>query len=158
MTEGLTKKNDKTNVEYEARVKVLIGNADPIKYDILDILFRGIPDIGLICIFLITFFIIQTIDITVDYKLYIQFLISSGALLISAVAFYTVLFRKWDNAFSEYKAGKICKSLKYDEETKVLLASLIFMKLKQPKIKLMTIYNLEPEIFEKKNLIQSLYE
>jgi len=149
---------DIAKMEYEKRIKALIDKADPIKYDILDLLFRGVPEIALIGIFFIMYFLVQTTGIATDSKIYIQLLISSGALIISTIAFYVVFFTKWDKAFSEYKAGKICKSLKYDKETKVLLTALIFMKLKQPKIELLTIYSLEPEIFEKKSLIHSLYD
>jgi hypothetical protein len=104
----------------------------------------------------VTYFLVQTIGITTNQ--YLQLLISSGALIIAATAYYIVFFTRWDKAFSEYKAGKICKSLKYDKEVKVLLTALIFMKLKQPNIELQTIYSLEPEIFEKNSLIQSLYD
>jgi hypothetical protein len=149
---------NKMKLEYAARIEALIGDADPIKYDILDFLFRGLPDVALIGVFLIMYLIVQTIGITTDYKVYVQLLISSAAVIISATAYYGVFFRKWDKAFSEYKAGKICRSLKYDKGTKVLLTALIFMKLKEPKIELLTIYSLEPDIFEKKTLIQSLYD
>jgi hypothetical protein len=158
MSEETTKKEDKIRVEYETRIRMLIGNADSIKYDAIDLLFRAIPDIALLGLFMVLYFLVQTLSLATEEKVYVQLLVGSGALLISAVALYTVFFPKWDKAFSEYKAGKICKSLNYDKETKVLLTALIVMKLKQPKIELSTLYGLEPEIFTKKSLIQSLYE
>ncbi len=139
--------------EYDTEIMKLITDVDSIKYNFYDYLFREVPDIGVIGLLLVVFLMVQTLSIGIEEKVYVQLLIASGALTMSALVFYITIFPKWDVIFSEYKARKICKSLNYDnEETKVLLMALISMKVRQPKIKLSTIYKLEPETFTKKTL------
>jgi L-asparagine transporter-like permease len=143
--------------EYEKKIQKLIANVDTAKNDFMDSLFKGVIDIAAIGLTLLAILVVQFLGLTIEEKVYVQLLITSSAFIISVWAFYSVIFPKWDKAFSGYKAGKMCKSLNYDEGTKVLLTALIFMKLRKPKTKLSTVYGLEPEIFTKKSLIQSLY-
>ncbi len=140
-------------------IKKLIADVDAMKYDFKDYLFRGVPDIGVVGLILLVMVMVQTLSITTGANVYIQLLITSGAFIVALLVFYTTIYPKWDKIFSEYKAGKMCKSLNYNkEETKVLLTALISLKIRQPKTKLSIVYRLEPEIFTKKSLIQSLYE
>lgn len=142
--------------EYEETIKKLIGNVDIAKNDFMDYLHRGILDILIIGLILLTIFWVSSVS---QIEANITLLIASGAFIISLIVFYDRIYPKWDRIYSEYKAEKICKSLNYDkEETKILLTALIFMKTKQPKTKLSTVYKLEPETFTKKSLIWLLYE
>ena len=143
------------SAECEEKIKQLIGDVDSVKNDIMDYLHRGIPDILIIGLILLVIFWVHSVSQT---EFSINLMIVSGAFIISLLVFYDRIYPKWDKVYAEYKAEKMCKSLSQEkEETKVLLTALIIMKTKQPKIKLSTVYKLEPSIFTKESLIKLLY-
>lgn len=147
------------SVDYEEKIKKLIGDVDSAKNDFMDYLHRGIPDILLISLIMLVMFLVQFFGIQKGEETYVQWLIASGAFIISLLIFYDKIYPKWDKTYAKYKAEKMCKSLNYDKkETQVLLTALIVMKNKQPKTELSTVYKLEPTIFAKDKLIQLLYE
>jgi len=146
-------------VNYEEEIKKLIGDVDSAKNDFMDYLRRGIPDILLLSLIMLVILLVQVFGIQKGEEIYVQWLIASGAFIISLIILYDKIYPKWDKTYAEYKAKKMCRSLNYDKkETQVLLTALIVMKNKQPKTELSTVYKLEPTIFAKDKLIQLLYE
>lgn len=148
------------SVKYETEIKKkLIDDVDAVKNDFKDYLFRGVPDIAVLGLISLVMVLVETMCTRLEEIVFVQLLIASGALAISAMVYYVTIYPKWDKTYAEYKARKLCKSLNYyKEETKVLLTALIFMKTKQPKTKLSIVYKLEPKTFEKEKLLQLLYE
>ena len=145
--------------EPEKEVQTLINEVDAAESDIIDYLVRFVPEIGLIGLFLLVIFLVQITGVGVEETVYVQLLITSGALLVSVLLYYIAIWPKLDKIYAGYKARKLCKALNDErEETQVLLTILIFMKIKQPKIKLSTVYNLEPRFFDKERLLKLLYQ
>jgi len=89
----------------------------------------------------------------------IPWALSFTALLLASVSFMQVS-RKW-------LAKRLIKQ-QYDymypllndkrEQTKYFLLSLLTMKIKNPNLELLPVYNMNKELFEKKKLIERLYE
>jgi hypothetical protein len=132
---------------------------DNAKSDLEDYVFRYLPDITIIGLMYLIIWMVQSLGTTLRIDVYVSLLLSSASVLVALSVYYIAFYPRWEKTFSEFKAGKMCKSLKSGrEETKILLTALIFMKSKQRKTKLSTVYNLEPELFARKTLIQSLYE
>lgn len=121
MRKGSDKKvSEDTSTEYGTQIKKLIADVDAVRHDFLDILFRGVPEIGLLGVLLLVMVMVESLKVATET--YVALLIASGALASSLIVYYSAFYPKWDETFSEYKARKMCKSLGYDRgETKVLL-------------------------------------
>jgi hypothetical protein len=149
--------------KYEDQIQRLIADVEKTKNNLNDIVFRGMIDIPYLLVALLILYVVLPPMTTMRSAENLSLLVSSIALITSASLYSFTVFPSWDRAFSNYKAGKMCKSSKYNkepkknEETRVLLTALIFMKVRRPKVKLSAVYRLEPETFTRKNLIQLVY-